>query len=713
MPSIKAVGSHFSVSPTTYQIGKRVRVSAICDDGYVWDVNNPPYLELPIAGRFDFTVTSSNPNATKTEWVRSLTSNDTADDYSTMNVYGTPVEKVETTPITIDATGLVNCHYTITPSAPNTTDKVTVDIYPNTDYDLTVAPSIKEYPNAQITQSTTKHYAFLITSATETTLTLVGEAVKTSVAITINISDTNLKNCTATITPTAPVQGDEITITFKPNTGYYFTSDTTCKIDERGKIATVAGDGTSATLTFASDDTTALTSITPIATATEIPSSVPITINEVADNLENCTVTWTPSTPVQGDTITFTFTANDNYYFRSDDRPHCTEVQQNAMLDSTGRTATLTYDAETTANLDTLTPVANGVYRAVAITISGNDTNASVTYTPTSIVQGDEITFTFTANNGYEYTSAPYVEFTMTGGVAGVTKSATISDDKLTATLSLTHDDTYNIYTITWVNIATIRQDTPTTSYDFVNVYALTSQNMKDLAKVRFYTITNNETLALGVIDLAQYITSVKKFYIEVPVSVDSEIALATIGTGVTGKLVASDTAIINCGSVTIESTNKNNNDFDNTDLKLILPFIGMVDVGSELVGETVTLRYDVSMITGDCVAKLFVNGIVRYTFFGNVSVDIPYIINYADWNIQNTTKFNSGLLYGFTPELIVNYHENYNESKKVYTNDNKRVELNTISGYNAIDDIVINGVTIPDDEIDLIRDVLRNGVIF
>lgn len=344
------------------------------------------------------------------------------------------------------------------------------------------------------------------------------------------------------------------------------------------------------------------------------------------------------------------------------------------------------------------------------ITITNELSTASeVSYTPTTLQQGDSITFTFTANSGYEFTTAPYVDCYTTTTGDYTRYSATVSDDKESATLTLSGEETSSIITILTTSVATLKQSVPTTSYDFINVYTITSDNLKSLAKVRFHANGSS----INVIDLGKYVTSLKKLYCTVPTSIESNIVLGLYDTNVSGLIVSQDSVELDCGNITVESTNNNSNDYL-SEIKILLPFIGLETLNSSLIiNKTINLKYRISMITGYCVALIYADNTLVYSFDGKLYENIPYILNDVDFNLLGQVEMNTTVLFGFTPTLIVSYHNNYNEDNTAMITNEQYALLSTLNGLNCVDNLVINNTAIADNEKSLIISELQNGVIF
>lgn len=351
----------------------------------------------------------------------------------------------------------------------------------------------------------------------------------------------------------------------------------------------------------------------------------------------------------------------------------------------------------------------NATCEAVTIPVGVSVTYGNATYTPDVVHYGDVLKATFTANDGYYFVDKPYIEYTYTLGIKQ--KYADISEDGLTATAELDIDSIgYDVTQIMLEGVATLKPSIPTVSNSLIKAYKITQSGLDELATKRWNVQTGSGE---QVVDLAYYITTLKKFYCNIPESLKTTLVLYTYDTKIECGVVSGDVVTIDCGEITIESTNGNNNDYENTNVEIMLPFIGFSPLDSAVVGKTLHLYYDISTITGDCVARIVIDDITRYEFSGNASEDIPYILNNVQWQLKGSVSFNSSSLYGLKPYVIITYHENYNENEQLVIDDNRRATLNTLTGLNYINDIVIDDMSIPDDVKELIYTKLSNGVIF
>lgn len=436
-----------------------------------------------------------------------------------------------------------------------------------------------------------------------------------------------------------------------------------------------------------------------------------VTISITA-NTTNCTVS--PESFTQGESVTITATPTNTTDYEFSTAPTATDGSNTYVftINSDG-TATLTISD--TSNINSLTVTATATEKVKNVNITSGLTACTLVYSPENPVQGQDITFTLTADENYEFTSSNIPTYTYTSAYGG-SGEFTISDDGQTATAtvggSLTTSE--NITAISVVGVATLKQTIPTASTGFITLYKISDDELKSLSQVR-YTYADGTSPA-NIVDLGEYILSLKRFYCDIPTSTSGNIILAKIDTGVSCNIASDFTTTVDCGNVTISGENSNINDYTNTDITVMLPFIGLSTLQTDdVIGHTINIKYDISLITGDAVCTITDtdNNCVINTYNCSVCEDIPYILNNIQWQIKGSTDFNSTQLYGFIPIVYVKYHANYNDNSTILLSDNKYSLLSDLSGLNYIDDVVIEDSNIDDDTKNLIYSTLNNGVIF
>lgn len=128
-----------------------------------------------------------------------------------------------------------------------------------------------------------------------------------------------------------------------------------------------------------------------------------------------------------------------------------------------------------------------------------------------------------------------------------------------------------------------------------------------------------------------------------VPVTPTTSTGTIHIGgtdTEVDGRPVTNQYVTVNCGSLTIGEYWAAYLDYNPyTKLYLYLPFCGMHSVDTdEFMGQTLSIRYDVDVVTGDCLCSISGSraggmSTILYQYAGNCSVEIP--VSAANYNAR------------------------------------------------------------------------------
>ena len=126
-----------------------------------------------------------------------------------------------------------------------------------------------------------------------------------------------------------------------------------------------------------------------------------------------------------------------------------------------------------------------------------------------------------------------------------------------------------------------------------------------------------------------QAIIGVHKIFATPAISGSGSIVVGYLDSGVSANLVGAQYTTINCGSVSVREQFGNVFDYTDTQVRLYLPFIGIVDLDtSDVMRGTVSVVYHVDVITGACLAEVRVTrdgaGGTLYQFAGDASVRYP-----------------------------------------------------------------------------------------
>ena len=103
------------------------------------------------------------------------------------------------------------------------------------------------------------------------------------------------------------------------------------------------------------------------------------------------------------------------------------------------------------------------------------------------------------------------------------------------------------------------------------------------------------------------------------------EITLGNVKTGVNGEKINQNFSKQAIGTVTINEHYKSFLDYaPYTNVIIYLPYIGFKELDTSLVmGKTLKIEYTLDVITGGCLAQIYVGKIRLYEFTGNIGVDV------------------------------------------------------------------------------------------
>jgi hypothetical protein len=126
-----------------------------------------------------------------------------------------------------------------------------------------------------------------------------------------------------------------------------------------------------------------------------------------------------------------------------------------------------------------------------------------------------------------------------------------------------------------------------------------------------------------------QSIIGVHKIFATPATSGTGNITVGYLSSGVSANLVSNQYTDINCGTVKVSEQFGNVFDYTDTQIRLYLPFIGIVDLDiSDVMRGSVSVAYHVDVITGACLAEVKVtrdgSGGTLYQYAGDAAVRYP-----------------------------------------------------------------------------------------
>ena len=126
-----------------------------------------------------------------------------------------------------------------------------------------------------------------------------------------------------------------------------------------------------------------------------------------------------------------------------------------------------------------------------------------------------------------------------------------------------------------------------------------------------------------------QSIIGVHKIFASPSISGTNNITVGYLDSGVSSNVVGAQYTTINCGSVSVREQFGNVFDYEDTQVRLYLPFIGIVQLDTaDVMRGSVSVVYHVDVITGACLAEVKVTrdggGGTLYQFSGDAAVRYP-----------------------------------------------------------------------------------------
>lgn len=241
----------------------------------------------------------------------------------------------------------------------------------------------------------------------------------------------------------------------------------------------------------------------------------------------------------------------------------------------------------------------------ILINYTGGSSSVDVTYTakeeftvtPASPVHvaDKDVTLSVTLIDGYLWKDG-----SQTIVIDGNTITGTVSEK--TCTFILNSSNVGSGGNITWNLNYEIYVPPTTERTDFFTVYIPTDENMKTINNAIFLNGTDT-------VDVLHYFSSYKKFFCNIPIEGYKQLKASRYDFGVTAPYTKSYNLDIDCGSIQIAETFNNVLDYAPfSRLTIFLPFIGFQELDVSMVmNNTLHVVYTVDVLSGRCLAKLFV----------------------------------------------------------------------------------------------------------
>ena len=340
---------------------------------------------------------------------------------------------------------------------------------------------------------------------------------------------------------------------------------------------------------------------------------------------------------------------------------------------------------------------------------------------------------TVTYEVGSEYTVEPVSPITVSGDINlvvtlndgykwdDVTQIITIDGNEITGTVSektctfaLTTANVGTGGAITWGLHFSVVQPPSEERVDFFTIYEPTNANMKKINDTIFINAGDSNT-----VNVLQYFSSYKKFYCKIPVAGYKQLKGGRYDFGEQAPYVKDHTIIVDCGSVEIAEHYQSLLDYSPfSRLTIYLPFIGFQELDDKLVvGHTLKVQYVVDVLSGRCLAQLYVDStelkscIAEYG--GTIAADEMFggdsgYNYYGAYELMTTLQLGELSCYVLIHTKIplegdiVNY-------KGLPTNE--IVKVGDVSGFIKYSSIHVDGMTATDVEKSEIESLLLSGI--
>ena len=671
-----------NVANTTVNVSGNT-VTLTCADGYIFDgtpsvtIGDDPFTEpLPM------TVSGDNKTATLTN--DGVGSND-------LTITG----KTKTEPVAPVVTNNV-AHTTVEVSG----DTVTLTCETGYIFDGTPVVTKNNDPMADEMQMTVSENGKVATLTSEgigsTDITITGNTKVEPVApvVTNNVAHT-----------TYNVSGDTLTLTCQE--GYIFDGTPVVTKGSDNMSMTVSGDLKTATLTSEGIGSTDIT----ITGNTKVePEPVPDPV--VTNNITGASETHTKD----GDTA-LTINLTSDKMMRN-----VTVGYTNTSGESVSLPVTVVPDIKPEKVVSSATVSLTDVDFHVAVVLSGEAKDAiGTTFTlsgckassePPYIFLGEPLSLTLTADNGNEFADPTKVYYQFEGAFSsGEHHPFTIAEDKLTATATI-ETNTQIIYNTHLSVIAEAQQKVqPTTKYGFINAYVVTEENLNVFATSRFIQYTGGGSTQGDPVnyDLGDYVNRVKRYFFKVDEGTTSKLKCGNFIVDTDVKNLVSDRKTLDFGEVAIPNYTQSAADYS-TAVIMFVPFIGLVNVGSEIIGKTVNLTLRVNVLSGGGVYVLTCGGNIVWSKEVDPCTDVIYRTTAQDPKVIGGVNFDATYLMGLRPYVLVDRREIVNNGSQ--SSSSRVTRIGDLTGNVKLTDVVFADTeNMLQNDIDEIMTLLRQGI--
>ena len=662
-----------NVAHTTYNVSGDT-LTLTCQEGYIFDG-----VPVVTKGSNNIPMTVSGDNKTATLTSQGIGSTDITITGKTKTAPVTPVVTNNVANTTVNVSG----------------DTVTLTCQEGYIFDGTPSVTIGDDLFAETKQMNVTNNGTVATLTSEgigtNNLTIEGNTKTSPVApvVTNNVAHT-----------TYNVSGDTLTLTCQE--GYIFDGVPVVTKGSNNIPMTVSGDNKTATLTSQGIGSTDIT-ITGNTKVEPEPEPTPDPV--ITNNIEGASETHTKDGATA---LTINLSA--------------TKMMRNVTVSYTntsGESVSLPVTVEDSSKWgqvwSTATVSLTDVDFNVAVVLSGETIFAShITFTlsgcrsssePPYLILNEPLSLTLTADEGNEFTDPTKVYYRFEGAMSDPdTHYFTISEDKLTATATIVNNSTNNEH----LNVVAeaLPKVQPTAKYGFINAYVVTEENLNKFATSRFIQYTGDDPVGY---DLGEYVNRVKRYFFKVDEGSTSKLKCGNFIVDTDVKNLASDRKIINFGDIYIPNYTQSIADYS-SDVLMFVPFLGIENISSEIIGKTVNLTLKVNILSGDGVYVLTCGDNMVWSKEVAPCTDVIYRTTDQDPKVIGGNNFDATFLMGLRPYVLVDRREIMNNGSQ--SSSSRVTRIGDLTGNVKLTDVVFSDTeNMLQYDIDEIVAILRQGI--
>lgn len=340
---------------------------------------------------------------------------------------------------------------------------------------------------------------------------------------------------------------------------------------------------------------------------------------------------------------------------------------------------------------------------AVEITYESGDEYTVTPSSPISVGETD-VSLVVTLIDGYVWKDGTQ-SITIDGNVIeGVVSEST-------CTFTLNSGNVGSGGAITWGLDFEIYVPPVTERHDFFTVYIPTNENMEVINNAIF--LQGSET-----VDVMHYFSSYKKFFCIIPIEGYKQLKASKYDFGVTAPYTKSYNLDIDCGSIQIDETFNSVMDYAPfSRLTIFLPFIGFQELDVSMVmNNTLHVVYTVDVLSGRCLAKLFVvieeNECCIAEYGGTIASDEVFsTTGQYNGSYELLTSMQLGELQTY---VLISNKEPLEGNVSEYDGypTNEVIKVGDVTGFVAYDKIFAVGMIATETEKREIESILKSGVL-